>query len=206
MGIEWQYEPEGFEKRDSVCAEEDAEHLCGDDCYEITRYLPDFYLPKTETWVEVKGSNEAMAADASRLEHFLDFGSPLPGFNNSADYPRRFGKTNGLLILGEVPFLQWGFVLHPIIRHYKGLDWNWAMFTGESIEVIGREASAILTTLVDRTTPDEWTTQGIAVETPRAVRKVVEAYQSARAARFEHGEHGGPVSISAILQRHSAGL
>ena len=42
-GIAWQYEPEGFEQ------------------YGM-RYLPDFFLPKTQTWVEVKGNREALLA------------------------------------------------------------------------------------------------------------------------------------------------
>lgn len=36
LGIEWQYEPEGFEAEDG------------------SRYLPDFYLPRNRLWVEVK--------------------------------------------------------------------------------------------------------------------------------------------------------
>lgn len=41
LGIEWEYEPEGFELPDG------------------TRYLPDFWLPTIEggTWVEVKGDS-----------------------------------------------------------------------------------------------------------------------------------------------------
>ena len=43
LGIDWQYEPEGFELSDG------------------TRYLPDFYLPKFNggLWVEVKPENDA---------------------------------------------------------------------------------------------------------------------------------------------------
>jgi hypothetical protein len=41
LGVEWEYEPEGFELKDG------------------TKYLPDFYLPKFEggCWVEVKPKN-----------------------------------------------------------------------------------------------------------------------------------------------------
>jgi hypothetical protein len=37
MGIEWEYEKEGYKLEDGTC------------------YLPDFWLPEVETWAEVKG-------------------------------------------------------------------------------------------------------------------------------------------------------
>lgn len=37
LGVQWEYEPEGFELPDG------------------TRYLPDFWLPKEQLWVEIKG-------------------------------------------------------------------------------------------------------------------------------------------------------
>jgi len=37
LGVEWDYEPEGFELPDG------------------TRYLPDFWLPKYRVWIEIKG-------------------------------------------------------------------------------------------------------------------------------------------------------
>lgn len=56
--IRWEYEPEGFE--DTRWSDEN-------DC-SPTRYLPDFYLPDTSTWVEVKGTNKAIREDIDRLE------------------------------------------------------------------------------------------------------------------------------------------
>ena len=38
LGVQWVYEPEGFELGDGV------------------RYLPDFWLPQQECWVEIKGA------------------------------------------------------------------------------------------------------------------------------------------------------
>ena len=37
LGLEWEYEPEGF------------------DLGELGRYLPDFFLPKLNVWIEIKG-------------------------------------------------------------------------------------------------------------------------------------------------------
>ena len=39
LGIEWQYEKEGFELPNG------------------TRYLPDFWLPKLDCWIEIKGQD-----------------------------------------------------------------------------------------------------------------------------------------------------
>lgn len=43
LGIDWQYEPEGFEFNDG------------------SRYLPDFYLPDMDLWVEIKGRSPSKA-------------------------------------------------------------------------------------------------------------------------------------------------
>lgn len=69
-GIKYQYEPEGFELEDG------------------TRYLPDFYLPDQNVFVEVKPSKEKLAKDGERMSWFIDRDGPL---------------ANGLLVLGQVP-------------------------------------------------------------------------------------------------------
>jgi hypothetical protein len=48
LGIEWQYEPQGFEFK---CTNEDCERFS---CPGHVNYLPDFYLPKIDWYVEVK--------------------------------------------------------------------------------------------------------------------------------------------------------
>lgn len=63
MGIEYQYEPEGFEKRG-----------CGD---RLFRWLPDFFLPELNVWVEVKGG-DITPEDAEKMASILDF-FPLCG-------------------------------------------------------------------------------------------------------------------------------
>lgn len=113
LRIEWQYEPEGFEKGHTSY---DPETL--DERREAIRYLPDFYLPELGTWVEVKGSDDQLAKDARKLALILDWGSPLPGFDWS------YGSTRGLLVLGDIPRPSKrapGFLL---IQHHKGLFFN----------------------------------------------------------------------------------
>ena len=46
LNIEWQYEPAGFERSE----------FDDDNNFQIVdRFLPHFYLPKSETWGDVKG-------------------------------------------------------------------------------------------------------------------------------------------------------
>ena len=59
-GIEYQYEPEGFEH-------------CG------CRYLPDFYLPEFGLYVEVKPSKTKLMEDQEKLAWMVDYGGPMGG-------------------------------------------------------------------------------------------------------------------------------
>lgn len=185
LGIKWEYELEGYEKR---CCENpdhfDKEEPCN--C-PVIRYLPDFYLPQTETWVEVKGSSAQLKERSDDLNTFLDFGSPLPGFTNSGETKYRW-MCNGLLLLGPIPYVKWGYVYHPIIRHYKGLMWDWVKFDIRPCVVSDGEMH-LVSALTDQETYVEWSVDSIVVETKLAQPVVVKAYQKARSARFEHGEH-----------------
>ena len=68
LGIEWQYEPEGFELPDG------------------TRYLPDFWLPYFESYVEIKGQTPS-GAEYKKAQHlakshpvFIFAGDPYAAF------------------------------------------------------------------------------------------------------------------------------
>jgi hypothetical protein len=102
LGIEWEYEKEGFTN--------------GEDFY-----LPDFYLPHHKVWVEVKGDKDALVKEHSRMVSLLDWGSCLPFFDSSS-LGSKYGIDGGLLILGNIPDPKCnGIHLHKIVRHYKGL-------------------------------------------------------------------------------------
>ena len=98
LGITWEYEAQGF--------------TVG--TYNPRRYLPDFWLPETETWVEVKGSDTAI--DWDFLADACDYESALPGMQDSQDTSR------GLLLLGPIPanalLYPWR---HIGVQHYKGV-------------------------------------------------------------------------------------
>jgi hypothetical protein len=73
LGVEWQYEPQGF-------------------VVDGIPYLPDFLLPECGTWVEVKGAE-------SELDHSLMV-SAAKRLPDKGSWPRR---GPALLILGPVP-------------------------------------------------------------------------------------------------------
>ncbi len=172
LGINWQYELEGFEKNGE-------------------KYLPDFFLPETETWVEVKGSPKMLAKDGTRLGHLLDYGSPLPGFDDSS-CDDSYGKVRGLLILFDIPYVEWGIVLHPIITHHKGLDINYVMFVGRVLSKISDGELSIINMFTDLNisggqidgcgaTEKEWLSiNQHSIPTGRAFPQTIDAYQAAR--------------------------
>jgi hypothetical protein len=180
LEIKWQYEPEGFE----------------DDGFSPpVRYLPDFFLPTSETWVEVKGSDAALRDDSERLESFLDFDCPMPFFTNSADDNDFWGRVcHGLLILGDIPYVSkqtWGPVFHPIIQHHEGLLWHYAIFDNPHPLVFSGNLNVTLMTYCGVPSwAKEWSTEPTLTNTGFANQKVVDAYTAARSARFEHGERG----------------
>jgi hypothetical protein len=212
LGVEWLYEPEGFERE-------------WDDGKNV-RYLPDFYLPETGTWVEVKGalSNN----DARKLGQILDYGSPLTWFCDSSDKKEcekafadsRIGKEHkdwasqifqpGLLILGEIPNVDHGIVLHKLITHGKGLKVNHASFSypnGSSAYNLHKIDVKVLYWISlfagktleieyfdgwcesDEVLNKHFSPSCLYVPTQLANTKVMEAYKKARSARFEFGEN-----------------
>lgn len=173
LGIEYQYEPQGFEK-DGI------------------RYLPDFYLVHSETWVEVKGSDQAMLADSARLTAFLDYGSPLPNFTDSDESTAEL-RSHGLLLLGDIPDpTKVGFWFHPIIRHYKGLQQRYAWFTTHwiGLNVVLDQSQHLLNVITGNKFDIDigWSTRPVFVPTRAYYPLVQDAYRAARSARFEHGE------------------
>lgn len=170
LNIEWQYEPEGFEigEREETSPGEWAQPI---------RYLPDFFLPDTETWVEVKGHEEAL--DRRLLCRLVDWGQGLPGTEYS------LGTKRGLLVLGPIP--RPGVLHgHPILQHSKGVFLVRVFFEKGGFNMIGGGGWG------------EWFGDGYAgcdMATPLLEPLTIEelddgsasaAYSAARSARFEH--------------------
>ena len=185
LGIDWLYEPEGFEKENTEG--------------EMIRYLPDFYLPGTDTWIEVKGDNELLMADHKRLSELLDFGSFI-----SDSY-----KTNGgLLLLGNIPNPVSSMIFHPLIQHHKGLVRTWSMFIPNGVASNEYRAN-IYTPFFERSptydllglqsvwfegfnsSPEYFNNDPKFIDAKNYYPEVRKAYLAARSARFEHGENPG---------------
>lgn len=184
LGIRWEYEPEGFE---------------WGSCGETSRWLPDFHLPATNTWVEVKGSDEQFANDWGRILNVIDWGSPVPGMANS------YCTNRGVLLLGSIPRLDPlspRRPVHPIAQHHKGI-WihAWSFYEG---------GVAMRTTRHGQLLPEEWAcgsrtgnyfdsscdgnpftlTGELRPRLSAPTDRVDAAYIAARSARFEHGQSG----------------
>ncbi len=152
-GIPWKYEPEGFE-------------------LSTGRYLPDFYLPECDTWIEVKGDPRRLDVD-----QMASAGVELP----------RVGPLDGgepgpaLMILGDVP--------EPLPHH----DYGWWCPKEGQRAGFGYYAKNRRPWYLDggdsrswcfENLPENWLTPTREV----SMRSVNPAYRAARTARFEHGE------------------
>lgn len=183
LGVEWRYEPEGFEAG-------------------RTRYLPDFYLPELKVWCEVKAGDCIPECDATRMSDVLMSGAIEDVFKSYDD--REPERTNrGLVLLGDVPESQ-GVVLHRIIQHSDkdGLVSLWCSFMKfDGAEVCFHvESCDGLLHIVRRmfvkkniqTNPgaaDGWSLDVRQIKEIDAAGSVA-AYAAARRARFEHGRRG----------------
>lgn len=171
-GIKWQYEFQGYECKGH-------------------RYLPDFYLPDSNDFVEVKGDPEGLQKDYERMSVILGESSPLPGFIE--------GKSS-LILLGDVPVVTQACVFHRALcyRHSAFLS-TWCSFapspSGTRIQPYKIELG-FLSSVLGLHTHRTMGVNGLLVEsktleTPYIFRNAIDAYDAARKARFEHGECGG---------------
>jgi hypothetical protein len=184
LKIPWEYEPQGFEVLDRT----------GDG--RKWHYLPDFLLPKTCTWVEVKG--ELPNADClDMLAWAVDWGGALPGISDTQ------GSSAGLLLLGPVPMPIDQPPLHVVLQHHKGIHVGAMRFTAQGPAYSGQfpgprtwhdpdrycDASCgdagdkILNAMVEQR-DENW------VRLEPIDYRVYDAYAAARSARFERGQRG----------------
>lgn len=215
LGIEYQYEPQGFESKSG------------------SKYLPDFYLPSSGTWVEVKGG-QVSDADAIKMLSVLP---DMPGvlhFERLADIPHaciEFAKPSkqcmsclGLLILGDIPNCNnfYGSVFHSMIemrglfpKPVRARFWWDCIYGHIAPETLGYAVESFFDELDGkkdprsalhigwRTTPWELSQdaesyrRALFDSTPRFIATkddfaahILDAYAAARSARFEHGHSG----------------
>jgi hypothetical protein len=196
LGIPWEYEPEGY--------------LCS---YRLTLdegtfpYLPDFYLPTQQMWVEVKGS-----LNGPELVRLLDAAAHLSSAGSGGCHD---DGGNDVVVLGQIPrglddrtpvrlhmhkgdllATHWGIVQdngsrclrarhHVTIARDCGggmpLEWDeWAL-SGSAATRSGEAAQGFVTDVLLR---------GLGRSPLAGDWAVTSAYTAARKARFEHGECG----------------
>ncbi len=186
-GIDYQYEPEGFE--------------LGIACYgDSDKYLPDFYLPGLDVYAEVKGSDKALKADIGKMMDAVDFHTtPI--------------SDAGLIILGDIPYSDTG----EHIPAFDMLSWHKGVVIGRCAFVYGFKQRAPHTFIYSETDEraecgeDDWLGEtdvftGDVGDGPLSasthctwlwygntswsidVYRTMYPYEIARKARFEHGE------------------
>lgn len=173
-GIRWEYEPQGFD-------------MCG------RRYLPDFLLVDSGTWVEVKGSVEQ-----------LDYELMLHAATHLPEVKPTFESGPRLLLLGPMP----APLPTDTITNYTGsrdYDWGWLGFKYDPDCELGERLSSRwwgfgsyhknlrpwLLVNTSNATPvetgdDDWLTPTL----DPYESGLPDAYIAARSARFEFGERG----------------
>lgn len=160
MGVEYEYEPEGFD--------------LGGGIY----YLPDFYLPEQDYYVEVKGN--MTEADREKTERFFDhlLEDKLNGI-----------LSHGFVILGNIPPRTVNVVSWAYARYAR----NW-----DAYSIVADFPYLPCVCPICGKFGFEWDGLGERIcgnehppwEEPRpnVGSKISLAYDAARQARFEHGE------------------
>ncbi|GAA1840941.1 hypothetical protein GCM10009836_20340 [Pseudonocardia ailaonensis] len=136
-------------------------------------YLPDFVLPSDGWTVEAKGDDSALGRDISRIARYV------------TDSGRR------VLILGDVPDLSGGRAEHlAVIPAAGGPRMTAAYFMGWPVHPDEPESPgyAIIPGPITLEPPSGTIARINSDPSWRPYRPVVEAFASARAARFEFGE------------------
>ncbi len=183
LGTKWEYEQQGYivggwDPPADIAQQSPA--VAG------RPYLPDFWLPVEQLWVEVKGSE----AD---LDHGLILDAVITHWGLPATSR---GDKYRMLVLGPVP-RPGGRVAHSILQFYKGdVNRDWAEFGIAGLSIASRRNRSL------NLNPD-WLggdSGEVAKPDPGLVDTaylpgtpgefVTDAYTAARSARFEHGQSG----------------
>ncbi|WP_433460636.1 hypothetical protein [Micromonospora sp. CA-248212] len=167
LNIEWQYETEGYTLS------------TGD------RYLPDFYLPDSDQWVEVKGkvghadllrmlvaAVDLPVVDQSQIRPGVLVLGPIPKPGQTYCHPRLSAVNQDIIMIQHMFFTQ-----HSTIKPI-GLAVLWQV---RSLLASSPEVTAeVRANFAEAADSDDLALYA----------NVDAAYRAARSARFEHGESG----------------
>lgn len=205
LGIEWQYEPQGFV-------------ICGP--AGRWTYLPDFYLPKLDVWVEVKGNASALdwemlatAADGWAVSSLPPSRRAYSGncTSSSEAVCDCGGCGSAILVLGNIPSeaKQAAAWSRPWAHEVSRVD-HYLVVNKKATQIIGAWFNDNGALKVERhreygifdgtgSTSVEWFRGAPPTNIDQAAyvqvlgtsfEKVRAAYTAARKARFEHGRQG----------------
>ena len=155
LGVKYEYEPEGFVLSDG------------------TYYLPDFYLPESKSWFEVKG--EMDEASSHKIDQFIKEGNHMtigyPGFEFNSMVRGAMEGESAYFAGSEASWLCECVKCGK--KWFMGTDWYWGCpccgaYDGDGHFIIIADGD-----------PDGWNSSS---EYERAVN-------AAKRARFEHGEN-----------------
>jgi hypothetical protein len=180
LEMEWLYEPQRY-IIDVLNGEQHDEHT----------YLPDFFLPATNTWVEVKG--DLARVDWTLLAHAIDgFGRKLPHVHEGYH-----SNSAGLLLLGDIPNPWRSTPVFPLLQHYKGGYVTWATpldswLTRRQLHVADHDVSFESHHVAGGTQGDDWIRRvadlwrpQVGIAGVQAHVNVTRAYSHARQLRFD---------------------
>ena len=170
LGIRYQYEPEGFRL---------------DDLW----YLPDFYLPSYDTWIEIKPTMPSYTGEAMEKAKrlFLATSSRVYIFHGDV-WPAFIGESKALgfeWTKDAEAKVAWGRLRIKSTRRLSTASYRWARCPRCGYLGIWRDSdnkcpNGFCQVFIDRNILllQAWDSE------------MMKAYQCARQARFEHGERG----------------
>ena len=175
LGVKYEYEPEGF-------------NIDG------TKYLPDFYLPNVDRWLEVKGK-KLSSNEVSKINAFCEanddegngllfnilFGEPTAVFLSDilpmTDNVKEYAKKHDIFIGVKAYSYSWkNSDIYDSQRNLVGHGRDWMFYIPELVE---NEKDANT-----RFYPTTWR------DCEKSAEQYLHAIEKARQARFEHGECG----------------
>lgn len=129
LGLEWEYEPEGYQFDDG------------------TKYLPDFYLPELEYWAEVKAKKFNNEEEYKAINLVIETGKPLIKLIGTPS-----PKTYELITLNEKNWITKDEIVLSNYHNYpkkenrffsfpSDEDWNSGMFD-DTVQAIYKSRGA----------------------------------------------------------------
>lgn len=183
LGIRWLYEPQGYTVPNGA------------------KYLPDFWLPDSQLWVEVKGAitppapgehpvwiTLSAATQADGLPAWYETGQRWSDLDGITEDHLRHLTQPRILILGDIPRANGDTWLHPYLLLVCGQPH--VQLAALKAEQGRLGLFPVLLPFTALSPPMEFIPHGCSGSRVVPFVGIADAYDAARKARFEHGESG----------------